>query len=279
MKSEKLLESKTKILQNSKLENFQKTSKLLSNPPISSNFSVNLKIHSKSNSFQDKAFQKELEDFEETIFQKEIEDLQEINSNLEKEIINLEKNQKEASFSCLQAEKQILLEEYNRNLNFQLQEMRKMNENRIILEQEFQKQKLEVNFQNIEKKLVCEGISRNEEEKLIFALENEFSMKFNFFLQEKEKDWISKKKEIEFEAEKYFAEKKSEYGEKLNKLIKREVDLWETEKTEKMRSLESFFEEKRENSKNIEELEFELKVKYFKKIKIFFCEEFRKRQK
>ena len=55
--------------------------------------------------------------------------------------------------------------------------------------------------------------------------------------------------------------KKSEYKEKLNNLIKREVDLWEKEKVEKMRCLESFLEEKGENSKNIEELDFEIKVK------------------
>ena len=261
MKSEKLLESENKILHNSKVENFQKTSKLLSNPQIISNSSVHLKTHFKSYSFQDKSFQKELDDFEETIFQKEIEELQEINSNLEKEVINLEKNQKEASSTFLQAEKQTLLEEYNRNLSFQLQEMRKMNENRIILEQEFQKQKFEANFQNMEKILVCEGISKNEEAKLIFALEKEFSMKFNGFLQKKEKDWISKKKEIDLEAQQYFDEKKSEYKEKLNNLIKREVDLWEKEKVEKMRCLESFLEEKGENSKNIEELDFEIKVK------------------
>ena len=139
--------------------------------------------------------------------------------------------------------------------------MRKMNENRIILEQDFQKQKFEANFQNMEKILVCEGISKNEEAKLIFALEKEFSMKFNGFLQKKEKDWISKKKEIDLEAQQYFDEKKSEYKEKLNNLIKREVDLWEKEKVEKMRCLESFLEEKGENSKNIEELDFEIKVK------------------
>jgi len=181
-------------------------------------------------------------------FQKEMDELEVINANLEKDIMNLEIKEKENASNFMRAEKKILLEEYEQNLQIKLNELQQMNENRVIMEQDFQRRKFQAKFQNLEKYLALEEIPKDEEENLIISIENEFARKYNFFLQEKENIWLKQKAEIDEKIQKYYENKKTEYCEELNRLVAREVKMWEEEKSEKIKSLEKFFKNQEENS-------------------------------
>ena len=195
--------------------------------------------------------------------QKELEELDETIVNLEKELKNIDICDKVKSFPLLKAEKDNLLQVYEKNLQIKLQEMEQINEKHILTEQSFQMQKFKKNFENLEEIMQKEGFPAEEDEKLRIAFENEQVFRLNEFIQLNEQIWVNKKYEIDEKIGNFYKKKQLELKKELNDLLKIEMDIWEEEKNEKKKNLNKYLdlkENKDNNHTHLQNLDYEIEV-------------------